>query len=126
MPVGLLEGEGLGEGERGEMLIALFEIAAMKVEPATHSSAVDFTFLFIKMVAALIVACVLAVLILKYAVPRLSFAKKLSEDKYIKILSRVAIGPKQYLYLVKVEEKCILLGVTDHSISKIADLEYEQ
>ena len=108
------------------MLIALIEIAAITTEPATHSSAIDFTFLFIKMIAALVVACVLAVVILKYAVPKLSFAKKLSGEGPVKILSRTALGPKQHLYLVKIKEKCILLGVTEHSINRIDEVKYEE
>ena len=83
------------------MLLSILEIAAtIPTEPATHSNAVDFTFLFIKMIAALVVAVVAAILVLKYAVPRLSFTKKLSEDQRIKILSRISLGPKQHLYLV--------------------------
>ncbi|MBI2091720.1 MAG: flagellar biosynthetic protein FliO [Deltaproteobacteria bacterium] len=108
------------------MLTILFEIAAIPTEAASRGSAVDFSLLFIKMVAALVVACIAAVLILKYAVPRLSFAKKFSENKHIKILSRFTIGPKQYLYLVKISKKCILLGATDHSITKLADVEGEE
>ncbi|PIR17486.1 MAG: flagellar biosynthetic protein FliO [Deltaproteobacteria bacterium CG11_big_fil_rev_8_21_14_0_20_49_13] len=108
------------------MFLFLLEIAAIATEPATHSSAVDFTFLFIKMIAALVVACTLAVIILKYAVPRLSFTKKLSAEGPIKILNRVSLGPKQHLFLVKIKEKCILLGVTDHSINRIDEVNYEE
>ncbi len=92
-------------------------------EPATSSSAIDFSLLFIKMIASLVVVCVVAVLILKYLVPRLSFAKRFANAGDVKILSRTNLGPKQYLFLVKVQKKCMLLGVTDHSINKISDLE---
>ncbi len=102
------------------MLLMLMEIAT---EPATHSGAVDFSLLFIKMIAALIVACVAAVLVLKYAVPKLSFTKRLMAGKGIKILSRMSIGNKQYLYLVKVAGKCILIGATDGGINKIDDID---
>ena len=108
------------------MLLTLLEIAAIPTAPANYSSAVDFTFLFIKMIAALIVACVAAAIVLRYAVPKLSFIKKAANDKHIKILSRTYVGPKQHLYLVKVDEKCILLGVTDHSINKLLDVELKK
>lgn len=101
----------------------IFEIAVVATEPVGRSSAVDFSFLFVKMIAALVVACVLAVLVLKYAVPKLSFIKKSPENDRIKILSRVALGQKQHLYLVKVDDKCILLGATDHGVRKIIDME---
>lgn len=104
------------------MFIFLLETAAIATEPVTRSSAVDFSFLFIKMVGALVVSCVLAVLVLKYAVPKLSFVKKPSENDRIKILSRTSLGPKQHLYLVKADEKCILLGATDQNIQKITEL----
>lgn len=103
----------------------LFEVAAIETVPATHASAGDFTLLFIKMIAALVVACVAAVLVLKYAVPRLSFTKRFTQNQRIKILSRVALAPKQHLYLVKISERCILLGATDHTVTKIMDVEDE-
>lgn len=102
------------------MIFSLLQIATV---PATESSAVDFTFLFIKMIAALVVACVAAVLILRYAVPKLSFAKKWQSNERIKVLSRFSLGPKQQLFLVKVEGRCILLGVTDQSICNLGDIE---
>lgn len=105
------------------MFLFLLEAAAIATEPASHSSAIDFSFLFLKMIAALVVAVTLAILVLKYAVPRLSFARKLSDNQQIKILSRVSLGAKQNLYLVKVAEKCILLGATDHTVTKIMDVE---
>jgi len=105
------------------MLSFLFEVAAVPTELATRSSALDFSLLFFKMVAALIVACVAAVLILKFLLPRLSIGKKNLDVGRIKILSRFSVGPKQHLLLVKVDEKCILLGVTDSTITKIKDLD---
>ncbi len=105
------------------MFLFLFEVAALPTEIATRSSAVDFSLLFFKMVAALIVACVAAILILKFVLPRLSIGRKNIEIGRIKILSRFSVGPKQHLLLVKVDEKCILLGVTDGSITKITDVD---
>jgi flagellar biosynthetic protein FliO len=75
------------------------------------------------MIAALVVAVVLAILVLRYALPRLSFANKFKSDGPIKIVSRMSLGQKQHLYLVKVAERSILLGVTDHSINKIAEFD---
>lgn len=106
------------------MFLFLLEIAvAIPTEAATRSSAVDFSLLFIKMIAALVVAVVLAILLIKYVMPKLSFAKGASGVQDIKILSRFSLSSKQHLYLVKAKEKCILLGVTDQNINKIAELE---
>ena len=107
------------------MLFTLLEVTTIPTEPATSGTALDFTFLFIKMIAALVVAVVAAILVLRYAVPKLGLSKRFTASKDIEIISRTALGPKQYLYLVKVTGKCILLGVTDHSINKISDVTTE-
>ncbi len=106
--------------------MTLLEVAAIPTEMATRTSAIDFTFLFVKMIAALVVCCVAALLVLKYLVPKLSLANRFASQDKIKIISRVSLAPKQYLYLVKVADKCILLGGTDGGINKIADVEEKE
>jgi len=109
-----------------QMTFFLFEIVStIPTEPASQSSAVDFSLLFIKMISALIVAIVLAILVLKYALPRLTLSKRFQENRDIKIISKFSLGAKRDLYLVKIKEKSILLGVTDQSIGKIADINNE-
>lgn len=46
---------------------------------------------------------------------------------FIKILSKQNIGPKQFLLLIVLEKKKLLLGVTENSINHIADMgEYNE
>jgi flagellar biogenesis protein FliO len=46
---------------------------------------------------------------------------------FIKILSRQHVGPKQFLMMVAVEKKKILIGVTENSINHVMDMgEYNE
>lgn len=45
------------------------------------------------------------------------------QSSFIKIHSRKYIGPKQYLTIISAEDKHILLGVTEQSISYLTTLE---
>lgn len=83
----------------------------------------DFTTLFLQMLLALVVVCVAAVLILKYLVPRLSWAKKWQGHDRFEIISRFNIDPKHALFLVKVHRRFLLLGSSDSGLSLIKELE---
>lgn len=83
----------------------------------------DFTTLFLQMLLALVVVCVAAVLILKYLVPRLSWAKKWQDHDRFEIISRFNIDPKHALVLVKVHRRFLLLGSSDSGLSLIKELE---
>lgn len=83
----------------------------------------DFTTLFLQMLLALVVVCVAAVLILKYLVPRLSWAKKWQGHDRFEIISRFNIDPKHALVLVKVHRRFLLLGSSDSGLSLIKELE---
>jgi len=105
-------------------MIATLTALAAKIEmvPATTESAVDFTWLFIKMLFVLGAVTILAVLILKYGIPRTAFYKRLSKGSLFKTLSRQNIEPRKAIYLVEVGDKHMLLGVTDHAITPISEL----
>ncbi|MBU4484719.1 flagellar biosynthetic protein FliO [bacterium] len=105
------------------MLSFLSLLAEVSTEPLTATSSVDFTWLFFKTMAALIVVCLGAIFVLKYAVPRTKFFRKTKDGKDISILDRMDLAPKKQLYVVKVQEKHILLGVSEHNVNYICDLE---
>jgi len=44
----------------------------------------------------------------------------------IKVMGRTYLSPKQSLYLVKIGGKYAVIGATDQSVSKIADLEEDE
>lgn len=53
--------------------------------------------------------------------------KLAGSPSFIKILSKQSIGPKQYLLLIAIEQKKLLLGITENTINHIADLgEYKE
>jgi flagellar biosynthetic protein FliO len=52
-------------------------------------------------------------------------SKNSSSPINLNIISRVSLQPKTHLYLVKAGQKTLLIGVTDHNISTLADLTEE-
>lgn len=86
----------------------------------------DFSFLFLEMLLALAVVCVLAVLILKYVVPRLSWTKKWQSNGYFEVVSRFNLDQKRTLHLVKVCNRYLLLGGSDTGLSLITELSQEE
>lgn len=84
--------------------------------------AIDFTWLAVKMLLALGIVTILAILIMKYAVPRTGIWKRLQHNKYFHVLGRHVIEPKKSLYLVHVGERYLVIGVSDSGISLITEL----
>ncbi len=104
-------------------MIALISLLAqVPTVPATPSSAVDFTWLFLKMLLILGIVCIFAVLLLKYAVPRVSFLQRLNQGKFFTVRARQAIEPRKMLYVIELGKRYLVLGVSDHAINLIAEL----
>ena len=58
-----------------------------------------------------------------YLVKRLVIKKNVSNSGLeLKILSRISLQPKTHLYIIKADEKTLLVGATDHNINLISDL----
>ncbi|MFH1829437.1 MAG: flagellar biosynthetic protein FliO [Pseudomonadota bacterium] len=106
--------------------ILLLTAAKVQTVPATAESAVDFTWLFIKMLFILGFVSILAVLILKYGVPRTAFYKRFQQGSLFNIKARQAIEPRKLLYLVEIGKRYLVLGVTDHAINTIAELSEDE
>ena len=109
-------------------MMAFLSMLAAKVEtvPATSESAVDFTWLFIKMLFVLGAVTVLAILILKYGIPRTAFYKRLARGSLFRVIARQNVSPRKALYLVETFGKYMLLGVTDHAITPVLELTKEE
>lgn len=101
------------------MLSLLLEIATV---PPTGESAMDFTWLFVKMMGALVLVCVFAVVVLRYVVPRLGVFKKYSSNRYIEIIGRCHLDQKKHLYIVKVGSRYALIGASDHGVNLVMEL----
>lgn len=104
------------------MLGVLLQIAT---SPASTEGAVDFTWLFVKMISALIVVCVLAIILLKYAVPRVGFFRKFSGGRYIEVLARQSLDQRKHLYVVKVGGRYSLIGASEHGVNLVMELRPE-
>lgn len=81
----------------------------------------SYWFLLLKMITASCVVIGLAVLILKYVLPRVA-ANRTNTKSAIKILDFQAIDAKKIIYIVQIENKRVAIGVTEHTINKITDL----
>ena len=95
-------------------------------EPATTGAGLDFTWLFIKMLLLLIVICALAVVLLKYAAPRLGLLKPIQKGKYFKVLGRHQLEAKKALYLVNIGQRYLVLGVADHGINMLTEISKQE
>lgn len=105
------------------MLLLFLQIDTV---PATSSSTVDFTWLFIKMLLVLGIVSVSAVLILKYAVPHLGVMKRFQQGRYFTVLGRYVLEPRKALYLVNVGKRYLVIGTADHAISLITEISEEE
>lgn len=83
---------------------------------------IDFTWLFIKMMAVLVVTCLAAALVLKYAVPRWSFFRRAVQRGTINILHRTALDSRKYVWVIQVGTRYFLLGAAEGSVTCLAEL----
>lgn len=96
--------------------------AEVETVPATSSSAIDFTWLFVKMLLVLAIVCIGAVVILKYVAPRTRFMKRLTRGGFAKVLQRQALEHGKQLYLVEIGKRYFVIGTSDHGINPVAEL----
>lgn len=90
--------------------------------PPTGASAVDFTWIFIKMLLVLGIVSVLAILVLKYAVPRMGVMKRFQQGRYFNILGRYVLEHGKSLYLVNIGKRYLVIGVADHGINLVTEI----
>lgn len=94
----------------------------METVPATDASAVDFTWLFVKMLFVLGIVTILAILILKYAVPHIGLMKRFQKGNYFRVMGRYQLEPRRSLYLITVGGKYFVIGSAEHGINLISEL----
>ncbi len=88
-------------------------------------SGYNFTYLFVKVVIAMIVVCLGAIAAIKYLFPRVHFIKK-QQDSRIEILERFTLEPKKNLYLIQVGTKTALIGVTENSMQPLVEIDTKE
>lgn len=100
-------------------------LAAIPTEPATSTAAVDFTWLFIKMILVLAIVSIVAVLVLKYAVPHFGLLKPFQKGRYFTVLGRYVLEPKKSLYVVNIGKRYLVIGTADNGINLITEISKE-
>jgi len=106
------------------LLIYLLLITETQPDPTLISPALpspDFSWLFLKVIGAMILVCLAAFVVIKYLLPRGQFLRR-GRDSQIEILERFTLEPKKNLYILKVAQKMILLGTTDVSMNTLLEL----
>ncbi len=86
---------------------------------------IDFSWLFIKVILAMILVCVTAYFGIKYLLPKASFIKKSSRSE-IEILERFPLEPRKNLYILKVDNRRVLIGTTENSVNSLLELEEKE
>ncbi|MBI2083110.1 MAG: flagellar biosynthetic protein FliO [Deltaproteobacteria bacterium] len=87
----------------------------------------DFAWLFIKMIAGLILVLALAIVLIRYVLPRTGARwGRRPKDGWVRIVDRFALEPRKSLYLVKIAERYLVLGTGEGSLSLIQELTAEE
>jgi flagellar biogenesis protein FliO len=85
-----------------------------------EGSPVDFTWLFLKVVLAMVLVCGAAFAVIKYLLPRAHYIRS-AKGSNIEILERMALEPKKNLYILRVAKKMVLIGTTETSLNRIVE-----
>ena len=85
----------------------------------------DFLWLFIRMVIGLVVVLGLALLLIRYVLPKARWGKN-SKTGWAWVIGRVMLEPRKGLYLVKIVGRYFVLGSTDQNLSLISELTQEE
>jgi len=86
-------------------------------------SSIDFTWLFLKMVFAMIFVIALAIVVIRFIIPKLTFNRGASGRSDLKIVDRVPLDNRKSLYVLQVEGRRLLVGASDHYVGLIAELQ---
>lgn len=81
----------------------------------------SYGWLFIKMILAMGVVIGLAIVLIRYVLPRMTLGRG-STGTSIRIIERAGLEPRKGLYLIEVEGKRVLIGTSDQRITKLMDL----
>jgi flagellar biogenesis protein FliO len=96
---------------------------AVDVVAEFGQSPIDFTWLFLKTIFAMIVVIALAIVVLRYIIPRIGLHRKRGVTTDIHIVDRVPLEAKKMLYIIEVEGRRLLIGSSEHQMNLIAELE---
>lgn len=82
----------------------------------------SFGVLFAKTIVATVVVIALALLTIKFLVPKLRNLRR-NKNSRIQILDYQALEPRKGIYIVDIAGKKTAIGVSENTIAKICDVE---
>lgn len=106
------------------MMLFLLAMAAT-AETTSPVPEIDFTSLFLKMLALLAVVVVLGFVLIRYFGTSGHLRGK-DGGKYFELISWHRLDPKKTLYLVRIGKRTFALGGTDSSVNMITELEADE
>jgi len=96
----------------------------MQLSPDVVSpTEMSFGWLLVKTLLALGVILGLAIVFIRYLMPKMSFTAKYSADQKIKITDRLPIDARRSLLIVEVENKRCVVGLAENGFSHVLDLD---
>jgi len=104
------------------MVSVIAILLGVQTVPATDVNAVDFTWLFVKMLLMLGIVTISAIVILKYVVPRLGIVRRLKKNNFFTIIARFSLDARKKLYVVEVGKRYFVIGASEHAINMLAEL----
>jgi len=89
------------------------------------TSPVDFTWLFVKMVLAMVIVIGLAIVTIRYVIPKLAMVRTRGSVAGLKILDRIPLDSRKAIYIIQVEGRRLLVGVSENHIGLLTELKRE-
>lgn len=90
----------------------------------TTSDTVSFGAMFAKTIIALVVIIGLALFVIKFLLPKITQIRR-KNGSVIQILDFQPLEQRKSIYLIRVEDKKIAVGVSEQSITKLCEWEYK-
>lgn len=85
----------------------------------------DFTWLFLKMMAGLVLVLVLAVVLVRFVLPRTRMGRG-GKGSWLTVIDRYPVGRSSHLLLVKVAARYLLLGASESSVNLVTEISKEE
>ncbi len=83
---------------------------------------VDFTWLFLKTIIAMVVVIALAMFVLRYLLPRITQRRPRGLQTDLEIVDRFPLDSKKALFVLRVEGRRLLIAASEHYVGFIAEL----
>jgi flagellar biosynthetic protein FliO len=85
-------------------------------------SSIDFTWVFLKTIFAMVAVIAVAILVIRYIIPKLTLGRTKTSRSDLQIVDRIPLDGRKSLYLIQIERKRYLLASTEHQINLISEL----